>query len=362
MRLNRLPTPAALLDRDRLQNNIEQMASRARGLGVALRPHVKTHKCVEIAQMQRRAGARGITVSTLFEAETFATHGFDDITWAFPVVLNRLDSVAALAERIRLTTVADSEPALSSLEALAVPLPVMLKIDCGYGRAGLDPRGPEVMELADRLSRSRSLSFAGILSHSGHAYHGPNPADVLNAARQERDTVTALAERLDRAAISCPNVSVGSTPGMAVIDHLEGVTEVRPGNYAFYDFFQASLGSCAISDCALTVLASVVSSPSHLPHSVIDAGALALSKDLGPPRDPNGYGELVTDYDAGIVDSDARVVSVSQEHGIINTKLPVGQMVRILPNHSCLAAACFSQYEVVSGNEVLGSWKVWQGR
>lgn len=171
------------------------------------------------------------------------------------------------------------------------------------------------------------------------------------------------AERLRAAGITVPAVSVGSTPSMAVIDHLDGVDEARPGNYVFYDRTQVLLGSCAVRDCAVSVLASVVSSQPGADHAVTDAGALALSKDTGRHDAPHPtMGEVYDDYAAGRLHPEARLVSLSQEHGVVNAPHPVGARVRILPNHSCLTVACFDAYDVVRGEEVVDRWRVHRER
>lgn len=363
MRLSDLPTPALLLDQDRLEANLTRMAARAAALGVALRPHVKTHKCLEIGERQRALGARGITVSTLEEARVFAEHGFDDITWAFPVILSRLAEARAVAQRAALGLVVDGPEAVAALERLSHPFAVWLKVDCGYHRAGVDPSARESVELARALQASSTLRFAGILTHSGQAYHAFAPGERAEAAEQERTVMVDFAARLRSAGIAVPCVSVGSTPAITAARRLDGVDEARPGNYAFYDYTQSVLGSCTVRECAVTVLASVVSSQPGARHSVIDAGALALSKDTGPEHGPHPtMGEFFADYEQGTLHADRRVVSLSQEHGIVNARLPVGERVRILPNHSCLTAACFDEYYVVRGNEVVGRWKIWRGR
>ncbi len=356
-----LPTPVLLLDLDRLDANLAEMAARCRTLGVALRPHVKTHKCVEIAERQRALGARGITVSTLEEARTFADHGFDDITWAFPVILNRIDEVVQLARRIRFGVVVDSEEAVDALALTGEPLVVWLKVDCGYHRAGVSPDDPRALTLPRRIARAAPLRFAGVLTHSGHAYAAPDRATRRRVAEDERRAVAELRARLAEEGLTGEG-SVGSTPAMTVVENLAGVTEARPGNYAFYDGMQVGLGSCTAADCAVTVLASVVSAQPSARHAVIDAGALALSKDAGLSGAEFGMGAIYDDYAAGTLRADARVTGLSQEHGIVSARLPVGVRVRVLPNHSCLTAACFDGYAVVRGEEVLDHWRIHRAR
>jgi D-serine deaminase-like pyridoxal phosphate-dependent protein len=358
-----LPTPALLLDLDVLERNLRHMADRAGRLGVKLRPHIKTHKCIEIGQRQRELGARGITVSTLEEALVFGEHGFDDITWAFPVPLSRLDELPPLAERITLRLVVDSMEAVDALERLAAPLHVWLKVDSGYHRAGVDPTSSASPDLARRIAESPKLVFDGILTHSGHAYRGPGRPQVAAAAREERDVMVTFAARLRALGIDVPEVSVGSTPAMAAVDHLQGVTDARPGNYVFHDYMQVLLGTCTVGECAVSVLASVVSCQPGARHAVTDAGALVMSKDSGCSHAPHQtMGEVFDDYAAGTLRDDFRLVSLSQEHGVTSAPAPVGSRLRILPNHSCLTAACFDRYYVVRGETVVDRWEIHRSR
>jgi D-serine deaminase-like pyridoxal phosphate-dependent protein len=360
--LDEIPTPALLLDLDVLEANLEAMARRAGSLGVALRPHLKTHKCVEVARLQRDLGARGATVATLHEARVFAEHGFDDLTWAFPVVPGRVEEAAELAGEVTLRLVVESHEALDLLEETGRPLHVWMEVDCGYGRTGVEPGGSSARELARRISDAPQLRFDGILTHGGQAYHGDSPADIARAAEQERSVMVDLAGRLRDEGIPVPGISVGSTPGMARARSLDGVTEARPGNYAFYDYTQVQLGSCGPEDCALTVLSTVVSSPPGSDRSTCDAGALSLSKDPGPDAGPATMGEIYRDYAAGELREDVRLVSLSQEHGRLDGRLPLGERIRILPNHSCLAAACFDRYHAVRGDRVVDRWTIHRGR
>lgn len=362
--LSDLPTPALLLDLDVLEANLERMAQRAAGLGIALRPHFKTHKCIEIAERQRQHGGSGVTVSTLEEARVLAAHGFDDITWAYPLILSRLPEALEIAERVTLRLTIDSPEACTALERVGpdrVPLHVWLKVDCGYHRAGVDPSSDAAVELARRLAAHPALAFDGILSHSGHAYRGRDRDEIAGIAEQERCVMVELAERLRAADVEVPGVSVGSTPAMTAAKSLEGVTEARPGNYALFDYTQHVLGSCAVEECAATVLASVISCRED--HCVVDAGALALSKDPGPAHAPTPtMGRVFTDPAGRKLDTEAHLISLSQEHGIVDRPLPVGTLLRILPNHACLAVACWDSYRVVRGEEAVATWRIWRAR
>lgn len=364
-----LPTPALLLDLDVLEANLARMQARCDALGVALRPHAKTHKSAEVARRQRALGARGLTVSTLSEARYFADAGFDDLTWAFPVVPSRLAEARQLAGRVTLRLTIDTPEAVAALDGAGFPFHVFLEVDCGQHRSGVDPRSGRAVELARRLADHPRLVFDGLLTHSGHAYRAASPAEAAAVAEVERRVMVGLAGRLRDEGVPVPVVSVGSTPAMSHAADLTGVDEARPGNYAFYDGTQAAIGSCAPGDAAVTILASVVSAQPGAGHSVIDAGALALSKDPGPTHLPGGFAwgmgavfEDLAAYRAGRPSEGLRVTGVSQEHGVVSGALPVGALVRVLPNHSCLAVPNFDFYEVVRGDEIVDRWPIHRGR
>lgn len=341
-----------------MERNLEAMAAKAARLGVALRPHAKTHKCLELAERQRALGARGLTVSTIEEAELFASGGFDDLTWAFPVppagpILGRVER---LSRRVRLGLLVDSLAALAALESLGAPLRVWIKVDCGYHRAGVDPGGELLLELGRRLAASSTLEPAGILTHSGHAYAVRGAAALAGVAEEERSVMVAAAERLRSHGVPVPEVSVGSTPAMPAVERLDGVTEARPGNYVFHDLSQVSRGAATLADVGVSVLATVVSCQPGGSHSVVDAGALALSKDTG--CGDTGMG-LALDHEGRPAGT---LTSLSQEHGVVDRPHPVGARLRILPNHSCLAVACFDAYRVVRQGRVVERWRVHRAR
>jgi D-serine deaminase-like pyridoxal phosphate-dependent protein len=216
------------------------------------------------------------------------------------------------------------------------------------------------------------LIFDGILSHSGQSYLARNRAEISGYAEQERFIMVEFAERMRDQGCKIPTISIGSTPTMSVVENLKGIDEVRPGNYAFNDYTQVMLGSCGIGDCALSVLASVISHQKGASHFVIDAGALALSKDVGPThiRNDMDMGSIYEDYDRKRLHAHIHVRTLSQEHGkvvtadsqIIEGKFKIGDRVRILEHHSCLTAANFDQYYVVKGEEVVDHWKILRGR
>ena len=370
-----LPTPSLLVDLARVRRNCERMLAFARQGGVRLRPHVKTHKCVEIARLQHGGEIGAITVSTLAEAEHFAAAGFDDILYAVPIEPGKLARVMALCRRIDLAVLVND---LATVEALSDGAAqsgtrqfrrprVLLEVDCGDGRTGLDPNGDELLALARAVAAQPSLRFAGVLTHAGHAYAATDDAALRASAQQERDVVVAAAARLRAAGLAVETVSLGSTPTMTHAADLAGVTEIRPGDYAFFDAFQLAHRSCGLDDAAVTVLAAVVRCDRVRRRVVLDAGAIALSKDLGPRDvDPRaGFGRVLH-LDGR--DSGVRVDRVTQEHGEVELPpdadldaWPVGARVRILANHSCLTAAQHAEYHVVEGSAVVATWRLARG-
>lgn len=357
-----IETPALLLHLDVVERNLATMAGRARGLGITLRPHIKTHKCVELARRQVQHGALGLTVSTLDEAEVFADAGFENLLWAFPIDPGHIPHARRIAERSRLGVVVDD---LDTARALRnTGLMAWLKVDCGYHRAGVDPGTPYALEVA-RALHAPGMTFGGIVSHSGHAYKTRNRKEAAAVAEEERSVMTAFADRLRQEGLEVPSVSVGSTPAMMALDRGDGITEGRPGNYVFFDRTMVEIGVCEPRDVGVTVLATVVS---HQPGSrqfIVDAGALALSKDVGPTH-------LGLAPAMGVIQGhpELTLVSLSQEHGIVQAKSPaeiegrftVGETVEIIPNHSCLTVAQFDRYHVMEGGTETASWTIARGR
>lgn len=372
--LANLATPAALVDARRFAANCRRMAERADQLGVRLRPHVKTHKTREGATAQLAGRAPAITVSTLEEARFFAGGGFSDITYAVPITPQRLGEAVALVQKgVGLTLVVDHPASAAAASAAAagaqVRLAVLLEVDCGGGRCGVNPDDPGSLALAARLARDPHLEFRGLLTHAGHAYACRCASEVAAVAAQERDITASFAERLRRAGVPVGEVSIGSTPTALAADHLHGVTEFRPGNYVFFDAFQAAIGSCRLADCAFSVLTTVLGCYPERATLVIDAGALALSRDPGPTHvDPAcGFGVLCQVGGCRPIPG-LRFVSLSQEHGVVRggtaaqvAAFPPGTRLRVIPNHACLAAACFETYHVVEGEEVVGQWHPCRG-
>lgn len=344
-----LATPVVLIDLDVLEANIARQAGRAREAGVRLRPHCKTHKSPEIAKMQLAAGASGISLAKTSEAEVFAEHGFDDIFLAYPIVgLHKPERLLALSEKIRLSVGVDSFEGAEALSAVFARagrrLDVRMKIDCNYGRVGVKPE--HAADLAARVAALPGLTLTGVFTHGGQAYAAEKPAQTAQAAREEGEAVVDAARSLARAGLPVEVVSVGSTPTARLVMKVPGVTECRPGNYVFHDGSQVALGTCEASDCAMTVLATVVSVPAP-DRAVLDAGSKTLSTD---PLRPKGHGHGL------VLGSRSRVEKLSEEHGVMavapGDSFRVGQRVRILPNHACVISNLHDRLVGVRGGRV----------
>ncbi|TFG11609.1 D-TA family PLP-dependent enzyme [Candidatus Thorarchaeota archaeon] len=375
MNLEDVFTPALLVDYQRLEDNIRKMAKKAEKNSVSLRPHIKTHKCIEIGEMQLRAGAQGITVSTVEEARVFAEHGFQDITLAAPLCHDKINAILALSEDTTLRVLIDHPKTLEILEKSCrnaeTEIQVLLKVDCGYHRAGVDPKSEEAIRLARSIANAKHLHFNGILTHAGHAYGTETVSQIEEIAQQEQKVMVDFASKLERYSkdLCCEVVSIGSTPTCTVSpEFIEGITEIRPGNYVFYDYTQVALGVCEINQVSLSILSSVTSV--YDDHLVLDTGATALSKDLGASHltERVSFGEVFGDYSKGTLNTDLRIASLSQEHGKVTGKPAIvsnfepGDRMRILPNHSCLTANLGNRLSVVEDDTVKDIWKIWRGR
>ncbi len=367
-RLTDLNTPCALVDLDRLSRNLDRMADLAREAGVALRPHAKTHKTVEIARRQLERGAVGVTVATLGEAEALADGGIADIRVARPVVGGPgAARLLSLSRQANLSAIVDSAAGAEALSAAFAGagrrLDVLLKVDVGLGRCGLPPSSPQGVALARRLVELPGLDFRGLLTHAGQAYGAGSSAEVTDIGRQEGELMVAFADELRAEGIEVAEVSVGSTPTVPYSARVAGVTEIRPGNYVFYDRIQVSLGAATLDDCALTVLGSVISRPAS-DRAVLDTGSKALGLDMGAHGRQGvvGHGQVLIGL-TGMAPLDGVVIeSLSEEHGVAQTppeaQLEVGQRVRVAPNHACPVANYFSRLAVVRGERVLDWWPV----
>jgi D-serine deaminase-like pyridoxal phosphate-dependent protein len=368
MQLGDLPTPALILDRTKLSRNIEDMSARAHAADVELRPHMKTAKSARVAELATAGHSGGITVSTLAEAEYFLDRGFTDITYGVCVAPAKLERAAALQHRgADLKLLTDGEEAVAAVgeraKALGVNFPMLIELDSGEHRTGVNTEGDELLSIADRM-RGSPLVLIGVLTHAGHSYHAQNTNEVTRIAEDERLCVVRAAQRLREAGHGCRVVSAGSTPTAVHAKSFDGLTEIRPGVYMFGDLAQVGRGSCSSDRIAVSVLATVISHRPEHSRLMIDAGGLALSKDTSAQTyAPNtGYGWVLDELGEKRV-GDLYVATADQEHGFVEgtripfDQYPVGSRVRVLPNHACMTAAAYREYAVVDGGrEIVDVW------
>ena len=362
-RLAELATPALLVEERTMRRNIDRLAEHMESLGVALRPHLKTTKSVEIARMLLTDGTGPATVSTLAEAEAFAAAGVTDIIYAVGIAPQKLDRVAAIRSEgcdlaVILDTVEQAYAVVEASQRWGMPIPALVEIDSDGHRGGLRPSDSELVETGRILHEGAELR--GVLTHAGESYGAYGKAAQAEFAEQERKAVVDAAGALRTAGLPCPVVSVGSSPTAHAAQSLDGVTEVRAGVYVFNDLVQAGIGACEIDDVALSVLTTVIGHQREKGWVVTDSGWMSLSRDRGTAgqKVDQGYG-MVCDL-AGNVIPDLIVIDTNQEHGIVALRpgstapipdLPLGTLLRVLPNHACATAAQFSQYNVIPSEE-----------
>ena len=381
MRLQDLTTPAALIDSARMQRNVERMQQRMNELGVSFRPHVKTTKCIEVAREQIAAGAKGITVSTLKEAEQFFSAGIKDILYAVGMVSPKLKQAAALINKgCALKIIADSTDSATAIVEFSnqhqIPFEVWIEVDTDGHRSGVKPESDDLLVIG-RILHQGMVTLGGVMTHAGSSYDLNTPEALESMAEQERSLCVLAATRLRAAGLPCQNVSVGSTPTALSARNLEGVTEVRAGVYVFFDLVMANVGVCTPDDIALSVLTTVIGHQKEKGWAIVDAGWMAMSRDRGTQKQQHDYGYgQVCNLD-GILLNDFQLSSANQEHGIISsssleskedisTQLPIGTQLRILPNHACATGAQFPEYHTVvitkgGAPEVGSTWQRFYG-
>jgi D-serine deaminase-like pyridoxal phosphate-dependent protein len=369
--LDHIDTPALLLDARKLERNCHRMRSIVHGHGVALRPHVKTAKSVEVAQVALDAPAGAITVSTLREAEYFFDHGFRDILYAVGMAPAKLRRVVDLIKRgAQVSAIVDSEEAASAIaRAVAssgVRIPTLIEIDSDGHRAGVLAEDARLPAIAQALGGS----LRGVMTHAGDSYNCDGPDGIRVVAERERAAVARASGRLRVPGPGCDGVSVGSTPTATFAESLDGVTEVRTGVYMFQDLVMAGLGVCAVDDIALSVLATVIGHQREKGWIITDAGWMALSRDRGTARQKvdQGYG-IACDIEGRPLE-DLIVSEANQEHGIIArrdggpvdlARFPIGARVRVLPNHACATGAQHCEYNVVREGQPIEVWERFSG-
>jgi D-serine deaminase-like pyridoxal phosphate-dependent protein len=373
--LRDLDTPAALIDLVRMHHNIACMQDRMHALGVAFRPHVKTSKCLPVVQAQLDAGARGITVSTLKEAEQFFAAGIADILYAVGMVPGKLPQAVALRRKgCDLKLIADS---VAGAEAIArfgrehrEAFEVWIEIDVDGHRSGVPPESATLIDVGRALHEG-GLRLGGVMAHAGASYELAEEEALRKMAEQERRGTVRAAERLRQACLPCPNVSVGSTPTALSATGLDGVTEVRAGVYVFFDLVMLNVGVCRADEIALSVLTTVIGHQAEKGWAIVDAGWMAMSRDRGTEkqRQDFGYGQVCSESGEPI--PGYVMASANQEHGIVGRvggsderiaeRFPVGTRLRILPNHACATGAQHPAYQALAPDGEVATWPRFYG-
>lgn len=365
-----LDTPAAIVDVPRMQRNILRMQHRMDTLGVRLRPHIKTSKCLPVIKAQIAAGASGVTVSTLKEAEHCFAEGISDIFYAVAMAPAKLVQALTLRRKgCQLSVLTDSVAGAQAIVSFGQKhderFEVWIEIDCDGHRSGLTVEDHALVEVARVLSAG-GMQLRGVMTHAGSSYELDSLEALQILAEQERALCVEAAEKIREAGLACPEVSIGSTPTALSALSLEGVTEVRAGVYVFFDLVMHNIGVCQADELALSVLTTVIGHQQDKGWIITDAGWMAMSRDRGTQRQRQdfGYGQVCTE--AGDWIEGALLTGANQEHGIITlgaaesanlvARFPIGSRLRILPNHACATGAQFPDYHACDAEGVVHTW------
>ncbi len=352
-----------LIDQARMSQNLQRMQSAATARGLRLRPHAKTHKSAALARRQIAGGAVGICCAKLGEAEALADAGVEDIRLPYPLNPVNGERLIALADRARISFIIDHADVAQGwshvMKAAGRDVDVLVKVDVGFHRCGIDPDAANAADFIVRVAELPGLSFRGLLSHAGHGYAATSEGALESIAKSEAEILSTLAARVRENGVEVAEVSVGATPTARYSLQQRGLTEIRPGNYIYYDRTQVSLGAASWDDCALTVLARVISRPAD-DRIILDSGSKTLTNDLARGFSPMpGHGAVLTSIEGTqIPDGDLLVERLSEEHATIRLRagerpLHPGDLVRIVPNHSCVVSNLVDSAWLTDGMNVI---------
>jgi D-serine deaminase-like pyridoxal phosphate-dependent protein len=361
-----LPTPAVLVEQPRALANIDRLQQAADRRGIRLRPHAKTHKSAVVAQWQIDRGAIGICCAKLGEAEVFADRGFTDIRIPYPLHPSNAPRVLALLERANLSFIVDhidvAREWSTELVHAGRVVDVLIKVDVGFHRCGIDPNPQTALPFITEVASLGGVRLRGLLSHAGHAYHATCEDDLRRIAEAEAATLHMLATLAREQGVPLEELSAGATPSARYSVEQDWITEYRAGNYVYFDRTQVALGSATFDDCALSVLATVVSKPAAN-RIVLDCGSKTLTQDgaRGFVATP-GHGAICRciafQHDVR-PDEDLLVERLSEEHAVVRvqsgeTTLRPGDRVRVIPNHSCVVSNLVDAAWLTEGETLLG--------
>ena len=362
VKLSQLRTPCVLVDRARVERNLDGLQTAASGRNRRLRPHAKTHKSIELARRQIAGGAVGICCAKLGEAEVFAAAGIEDIRLPYPLNPVNADRVLELLDQTRLSFIVDHEAVArgwsEAMQRAGRQVEVLVKVDVGFHRCGIDPDATGAADLVARIAALPGLNFRGLLSHAGHGYGATSEAQMREIAEAEALTLRSLADEVRARGVDVAEISVGATPTVRYSLDQEGISELRPGNFIYFDRTQVSLGAAGWDDCALTVLARVVARPSA-DRIILDSGSKTLTNDLARGFAPApGYGTVLTSI-SGPQAPDQRLLveRLSEEHANVRVidgspAYQPGDLVRIVPNHSCVVSNLVDAAWLMDGEAV----------
>jgi D-serine deaminase-like pyridoxal phosphate-dependent protein len=354
--------PVLLLNEQIMQANIERMFNKASSWRVNFRPHFKTHQSEYIAGFFRRLGVESIAVSSLKMAEYFADHGWKNILLAFPVNLLEINLINKLLKTTNLSVFIEEQSVAEQLNAkLKNKLSVYLKIDAGYGRTGMKIENtPQILDLLAKINKLRMLHWMGFGIHAGNSYHTSGKENISKLAGDLQLKMVDFRKKIESV---YPNfeITFGDTPILSTIENLAGIDEIRPGNFVFYDAMQWKMGTCNFSDIAVALAAPVVSKHCYRNEVVIYGGAIHLSKEFILNTDGSknyGYVSKLNAQGWSSPIDGAYVKSLSQEHGIVHLEndtcklIQPGDVLAIIPIHSCLTANLLGRYTNLQGLEI----------
>jgi D-serine deaminase-like pyridoxal phosphate-dependent protein len=367
MTLSDLPTPQVLIDQPRALRNIARVQSLADGAGVRLRPHAKTHKSPVVARWQIERGAVGVCCAKVGEAEAFAEAGIADIRLPYPVNPSNAPRLLALMDRAAISIIVDHLAVArgwsDAMQRAGRTLDVLVKVDVGCHRCGIDPNG-DPLGFLHEVAGLKGLRLRGLLSHAGHAYHAASEDDLRAIAQQEAALLVRLRDRASASGIALDEISVGATPPLRFSAGQAGVTELRPGNYVYFDRTQVALGAATLDDCALTIVATVVSKPAA-DRIILDCGSKTLTSDTARGiTKADGYGAVLTGNGESPrrVDETLTIERLSEEHATVRaaggTKLEPGDRVHVVPNHACTVSNLVDVVRLVEGDRVIDTLPV----
>lgn len=351
--MDSITEPTLLLDEQICKNNIHRMAQKARDHGLQFKPHMKTHQSAEIGQWLREAGTEAITVSSLAMAQYFAKHGWTDITIAFPCNIRQAESINRLAEQVELTLLINSTTTARALQQkLTTPVEAYIEIDTGSQRTGLRPSQQSLItELIRELQDSSLLHWKGFYSHPGHSYNTRSEQEIQHVHQSTISQCQDLRDQLEPT-FGAFEICIGDTPCCTKGNNFDAVDAISPGNFVFYDLMQHQIGSCTISDIAVAMACPVVDRYPERLELAIHGGAIHFSKEKLSSGNHTHFGMVASAGNSGweLADADTFLKRLSQEHGIVQCSpstfdsYSIGDLLTILPVHSCLTANLMSSY------------------